>query len=50
LDQPGSGKSQLALDLLCANCHSMAHRNPKTVLPIEEWQRLIQAARRRHKR
>lgn len=37
---------------LCANCHSMAHRNPKTVLTIEELKRLIkkQKACRRRKR
>jgi predicted HNH restriction endonuclease len=30
---------------LCANCHSMAHRRPGTVLSIEDLQRLIEQAR-----
>ncbi|HMP84107.1 MAG TPA: HNH endonuclease [Verrucomicrobiota bacterium] len=30
---------------LCANCHSMAHRRPGTVLSIEDLRRLIEQAR-----
>lgn len=30
---------------LCANCHSMVHRRPGTVLSIEELRQLIQQAR-----
>ena len=39
-----------AVDLrpLCANCHSMVHRRPGTILSIEELRQLIAAARAHH--
>ena len=33
---------------LCANCHSMVHRRPGTILSIEELRQLIAAARAHH--
>ena len=47
LAQRGARVIDPLIDLrpLCANCHSMVHRNPARVLPIEELRALIQRER-----